>query len=123
MQELETAKRHGLPVIFVVLCDRQWGMVKMTQAVGLGQIRATIGAEQQGTINADFEEIEFDTLARAMGCHGERVAHPDELDAALARCAASGKPALAHVDVDPQLHLFAPGLMEFRAMHQESGAA
>ncbi|MGD9965946.1 MAG: thiamine pyrophosphate-binding protein [Hyphomonadaceae bacterium] len=123
MQELETAKRNGLPVIFVVLADRQWGMVKMTQAVALGQVRAAIGAEQQGTINADFAEIAFDKLARAMGCHGERVSHPGDLDEALARCAAAGKPAIVHVDVDPQLHLFAPGLMEFKAMHLEPGAA
>lgn len=123
MQELETAKRHGLPVIFVVLCDRQWGMVKMTQAVGLGAMRAAIGTDQQGAINADFEDIAFDQIARAMGCYGERVSHPDDLDAALGRCATSGQPAVLHVDVDPQLHMFAPGLAEFKAMHQEPGAA
>ena len=46
-------------------------------------LRPAIGTEQQGTINADFEEIEFDKVAVAMGCHGERVADPAELYAAL----------------------------------------
>lgn len=122
VQELETAVRHGLPVIYLVLCDKQWGMVKLTQTFGLAGLRPVIGTEQQGTINADFEEIAFDKVAEAMGCHGERVSDPAELEGALGRCVASGKPAVVHVDVDPQAHLFAPGLQEFKAMHQEPGA-
>jgi acetolactate synthase-1/2/3 large subunit len=121
IQELETALRHGLPVIYLVLCDKQWGMVKLTQSVGLGMLRPVIGTEQQGTINADFEEIEFDKVAEAMGCHGERVSDPAALEAALQRCVDSGKPSVVHVDVDPNMHLFAPGLQEFKAMHQEPG--
>lgn len=119
IQELETARRHGLPVIYVVLCDKQWGMVKLTQSIGLGALRSVMGAGQQGTINADFEEIAFDKVAEAMGCHGERVSDPTLLEAALQRATASGKPAVVHVDVDPSMHLFAPGLQEFKGMHQE----
>ena len=122
MQELETALRNKLPVIYLVLCDKQWGMVKLTQTIGLQMLRPAIGTDQQGTINADFEEIEFDKVAEAMGCHGERVADPAELEGALNRCVESGKPSVIHVDVDPNMHLFAPGLQEFKAMHQEPGA-
>jgi len=122
IQELETALRNELPVIYLVLCDKQWGMVKLTQTIGLQMLRPAIGTEQQGTINADFEEIEFDKVAEAMGCHGERVADPAELEGALQRCVESGKPSVIHVDVDPNMHLFAPGLQEFKAMHQEPGA-
>ena len=121
-QELETALRNELPVIYLVLCDRQWGMVKLTQSIALGMLRPAIGTEQQGTINADFEEIAFDKVAEAMGCHGERVSDPAELEGALQRCVDSGKPSVVHVDVDPNMHLFAPGLQEFKAMHQEPGA-
>ncbi len=122
IQELETALRNKLPVIYLVLCDKQWGMVKLTQTIGLQMLRPAIGTDQQGTINADFEEIEFDKVAEAMGCHGERVADPAELEGALLRCVESGKPSVIHVDVDPNMHLFAPGLQEFKAMHQEPGA-
>jgi acetolactate synthase-1/2/3 large subunit len=122
IQELETALRNELPVIYLVLCDKQWGMVKLTQSIGLGMLRPVIGTEQQGTINADFEEIAFDKVAEAMGCHGERVSDPAELEAALQRCVDSGKPSVVHVDVDPNMHLFAPGLQEFKAMHQEPDA-
>ena len=122
VQELETALRNDLPVLYLVLCDKQWGMVKLTQTIGLQMLRPAIGTEQQGTINADFEEIAFDEVAEAMGCHGERVADPADLEAALQRCVDSGKPSVIHVDVDPNMHLFAPGLQEFKAMHQEPGA-
>ncbi|MFZ1863923.1 MAG: thiamine pyrophosphate-binding protein [Polyangiales bacterium] len=122
MQELETAVRHELPVIYLVLCDKQWGMVKLTQTIGLSMLRPAIGTDQQGTINADFEEIAFDKVAEAMGCHGERVSDPSDLEAALQRCVDSGKPSVIHVDVDRNMHLFAPGLQEFKAMHQEPGA-
>jgi len=121
-QELETALRNELPVIYLVLCDKQWGMVKLTQSIALGMLRPAIGTDQQGTINADFEEIAFDKIAEAMGCHGERVSDPADLEAALQRCVDSGKPSVVHVDVDQNMHLFAPGLQEFKAMHQEPGA-
>ena len=118
-QELETAVRQKLPVTFIVLCDRQWGMVKLTQQVGLGGMREVLGSEAQGTINTDFAEIRFDDLARSMGAHGERVASPDELPAVLRRALDCGGPAVVHVDVDPMLHLWAPGLQLFKDMHQE----
>lgn len=118
-QELETAVRHGLQVTFVVLCDRQWGMVKLTQQVGLGTMREVLKSEQQGTINTDFEEIRFDELARSMGAHGERVASPDELPAVLRRALDAKGPSVVHVDVDPMMHLWAPGLQLFKDMHQE----
>ena len=122
VQELETALRNELPVIYIVLCDKQWGMVKLTQTIGLQMLRPAIGSEAQGTINADFEEIAFDKVAEAMGCHGERISDPSEIEGALQRCVDSGKPSVIHVDVDQNMHLFAPGLQEFKARHQEPGA-
>lgn len=119
IQELETAVRNNLAVTYLVLADRQWGMVKLTQKMAVGTLRPLMGLSGYDTINADLEEIAFDKVAEAMGCHGERVADPAELVPALERCAASGKPAVIHVDVDPNTHLFAPGLQEFKAMHQE----
>jgi len=120
-QEVETAVRNGLRVIYVVLCDRQWGMVKMNQQFMLKPIKTLIkkslGPDE--TIKADLGEIRFDDLARSMGAHGERVADPRELKAALERAIASGGPAVVHVDVDPVKHMWAPGLMHFKDMHLE----
>jgi acetolactate synthase-1/2/3 large subunit len=122
-QELETAVRHGLPVVFLVLCDRQWGMVKFSQSMALDPETMT---EQRSlppgtTLGTDFEEIRFDELARSMGAHGERVSRACDLRPALERCVASGRPAVVHVDVDPVAHLWAPGLDVFKKMHLEPG--
>ena len=119
LQELETARRHGVQVVYLVLCDKQWGMVKITQQMTLGNMRPVMGLKGYDTINTDFEEIAFDKVAIAMGCHGERVSSPDGLQPALERSVASGLPAVIHVDVDQGMHLFAPGLQEFKAMHQK----
>jgi acetolactate synthase-1/2/3 large subunit len=120
-QEVETAVRNGLKVVFLVLCDKQWGMVKMNQQFALKPIKTLIkkslGPDE--TIKADLGEIRFDELARAMGAHGERVADPRGLKGAIERSLASGGPAVIHVDVDPVKHMWAPGLMHFKDMHQE----
>lgn len=121
MQEIETAVRNKLAVIFLVLADKQWGMVKFSQGMalnpgGMMERRSLSGNE---TINTDFEEIQFDKLAEAMGAHGERVARTEDLRPALERAIASGKCAVIHVDVDPVSHMWAPGLDTFKAMHME----
>lgn len=120
-QEIETAVRNGLNVVWVVLCDKQWGMVKMNQQFALRPVKTLLkGAlDADETINADLCEIRFDALARSMGAHGERVADPAGLRGALKRAVASGKPAVVHVDVDPVAHMWAPNLKDFKDMHAE----
>jgi acetolactate synthase-1/2/3 large subunit len=120
-QEIETAVRNGLRVVFLVVCDKQWGMVKMNQQFMLKPIKTMIkkslGPDE--TIKADLGEIRFDDLARSMGAHGERVADPRELPGAIGRAIGCGGPAVIHVDVDPVKHMWAPGLMHFKDMHLE----
>ncbi|MBI2565742.1 MAG: thiamine pyrophosphate-binding protein [Candidatus Schekmanbacteria bacterium] len=122
-QEIETAVRDGLDVIFLVLCDKQWGMVKMNQQFALRPLKTlllrSLGPDE--TINTDFREIEFDKLGRALGAYAERVGDPQALRGALARCLRAGRCAVVHVDVDPVKHLWAPNLRDFKAMHEEPG--
>lgn len=123
-QEIETAVRNDLPVVYLVLCDRQWGMVKMNQQFALKPLKTlvfkSLGPDE--TINADLGEIRFDELARSMGAHGERVGDPDQLRGAIERAIASRRCAVIHVDVDPVKHMWAPNLKAFKDMHQEPGA-
>lgn len=120
-QEIESAVRHGLRAVFVVCCDRQWGMVKINQSFTLKPLKTVLfkSLAPHETVNTELGEMRFDKLAEAMGAHGERVAAPDELRPALARALACGRCAVVHVDVDPVKHMWAPGLMHFKAMHQE----
>jgi len=127
VQEIETAIRHHLKVVFVVCCDRQWGMVKINQMFHLQQFRnmfqTALGPDSSRTINTDLGEICWDHLAESMGAYGERVSDPGELEAALRRCLAEDRCAVVHVDVDPTAHMFAPGLQYFKDMHQEPAGA
>jgi acetolactate synthase-1/2/3 large subunit len=120
-QEIETAVRNDLAVVFVVLADRQWGMVKVNQEFAIDPDRlltdGELPAEQH--INTDLGETRWDLLAESMGAHGERAASPDDLRAALERCRATGRCAVVHVDVDPKAHKFAPNLLTFKEMHAE----
>jgi acetolactate synthase-1/2/3 large subunit len=120
-QELETAVRSGLKVIYLVLSDRQWGMVKINQSFNLKPIK-TLVKKQLGpdeTINTDLGEVDWAAMARTYGAYAERVADPEALEAAVRRCVRQDRPAVIHVDVDPVKHMWAPELKAFKDMHAE----
>ena len=120
-QEIETAVRNGNKVVYLVISDRQWGMVKMTQSVAKAPLKMMIrkSLEPSATVNSDLGEIGYDQLARSMGAHGERVSDPGELREAIERSLESGRCAVIHIDVDPVKHMWAPGLLQFKKLHQE----
>ncbi len=122
-QEIETAVRNGYKVVFIVISDRQWGMVKMSQSVARHPVKMVVRKrlDADETTGTDLGEIAYDALGRSMGAHGERVADADQLPAAIERSLGSGTCAVIHVDVDPQKHLWAPGLLHFKKMHLEPG--
>ena len=123
MQEVETAVRHGLRVVFLVCADRQWGMVKINQKFSLEPVKQTfkraLGPNHDQTINTDLGEIHWDRLAEAMGAYGERVSEPAQLEPALRRAIAAERCAVLHCDVHANAHLLAPGLRWFKDMHLE----
>ncbi len=120
-QELETAVRSGLKVIYVVLCDRQWGMVKINQSFTLKPLKTLIKKrlDPDETVNTELGEVAWDVQARSYGAHGERVDSARAFEAALRRCVAQARPAVIHVDVDPVAHMWAPALKAFKDMHAE----
>ncbi len=120
-QEIETAVRNQLNVVFLVCSDKQWGMVKLTQSVALKPLKTMLkkSLSPEETVNTELGEIAWDDLARSMGAYGERVSDQAELGPAIERAKKAEGPAVIHVDVDPVKHMWAPGLMHFKAMHQE----
>lgn len=120
-QEVETAVRNKARVIWIVLCDRQWGMVKINQQFMLRPFKTMLFKKlgDHETIKTDLGEIRFDLLAQSMGAFGERVSSADQFRAALQRALDSGGAAVIHVDVDPVKHMWAPGLIHFKKMHEE----
>ena len=120
-QEIETAVRYNLPVIYLVLCDKQWGMVKMNQLFTLKPIKTlvmkTLSPEE--SINADIGETRFDQLAEAMGAFGQRVDDPKGLESAIRAARDSGRCSVIHIDVNPVKHMWAPNLKDFKDLHAE----
>ena len=91
MIELTTAVQHNLPVVAVVLDNRAWGAEKAYQ-------RDFFGGRYVG---ADLLNPPFADYARLLGAGGWRVSQPGETAKALASALGTGKPAVIHVDVDP----------------------
>jgi acetolactate synthase-1/2/3 large subunit len=120
-QELETAVRHGLKVVFLVCCDLQWGMVKINQSFALHPVQTMLkkSLEPGKTIGTELGPIAWDDLARSMGAFGARAKDPAGLREALEQAVDQPLPAVIQVEVDPVKHMWAPGLIHFKAMHQE----
>lgn len=88
--ELETAVREKIPVVQVVFNDQ-----------GLGNERAFQQEHYGGRLYAvDYKNPDFGALARVFGAHGEQVRKPGDLESALQRAFASGKPAVIDVMID-----------------------
>ncbi|MCO4793669.1 MAG: hypothetical protein KC493_08160, partial [Bacteriovoracaceae bacterium] len=105
----------------LVACDNQWGMVKINQQFALKPIKTMIkkSLDESETINADFSNTRWDLFAESMGANGERAASPSELTQAIKNAIASRKCTVIHIDVDPVKHMWAPGLLAFKKMHEE----
>jgi thiamine pyrophosphate-dependent acetolactate synthase large subunit-like protein len=88
--ELETAIRENIPVVYVVFNDQ-----------GLGNERAFQNEHYGGRFFAvDYNNPDFGALAKVFGAHGEHVTKPAELEGAIQRALASGKPAVVDVMID-----------------------
>jgi acetolactate synthase-1/2/3 large subunit len=89
--EFDTAVRHGIPLVAVVGNDARWNAEHQLQLQHYGAERA-VGCELLPT--------RYDRVVEALGGRGEHVERPDDLGPALARAAASGRPACVNVVID-----------------------
>jgi acetolactate synthase-1/2/3 large subunit len=84
--EYDTAVRFNLPIIGVVGNDGAWGQMMRPQGAIYGSVANTL-----------LNHTRYDKVVEALGGHGELVERPEDLQPALERAAASGKPALVNV--------------------------
>jgi len=110
LMEMETAAREHLPIIAIVAVDDAWGMEK-TAFVASG-----LGPRDWAGRGIDLARVRYDRVAEGLGCHGEYVEEQEQLAPALQRAVDSGKPALLHVQVDPELNAAPVGWEQFRKM-------
>jgi thiamine pyrophosphate-dependent acetolactate synthase large subunit-like protein len=93
--EVDTAVRHGLPIVIVVSNNAGWGDIRHELEGGPGYDGPRVAAELGFT--------RYDQLARSLGAHGEHVTRLDELLPALRRAYDSGLPAVVNVETDPDV--------------------
>jgi acetolactate synthase-1/2/3 large subunit len=89
--ELDTALRHGLPVVVVVGNDARWNAEHQLQLRQYGAERA---------VACTLLPSRYDLVAEALGAHGELVERPEDLAPALERAVRSGRPACVNVRIE-----------------------
>lgn len=90
--EFDTALRHNIPFVCVVVNDQAWGMIKHGQEITYGNERV---------VGSELGVVHYEKVAEALGGHGEFVTKDEEIIPAIERAIESGKPACVNVLTDP----------------------
>jgi len=99
IQALWTAAHHDLAVVFVILNNREYRILKHN----MDTYRQRFGAKpERGYPNMDLvaPDLGFVDLARGMGVEAARVTKPADLRAALDGALGSGRPFLLDVVIE-----------------------
>ena len=95
--------RHRLPVLTVVMNNACWGMSQHGQDLVYGANRRAAVA---------LADTNYDRVAEAFGGYGERIDRHDEIEPAVRRALASGKPACINLIIDPDVvHPVTPAMV------------
>jgi acetolactate synthase-1/2/3 large subunit len=95
MQELAVAAQLDLPVLIVILNNCGWQSIKNLQFNAYGEKRL-LGTEFKKKDGSPYT-AHFADVARAFGCHAERVESPAVIGAAVKKAMAKGGPAVLEV--------------------------
>lgn len=101
VQELAMAVQYDIPVVYLVLNNFGWQSIKnlQTRAYGGDRVLATPFQKRDGTpYSAHLAD-----LARSFGCHAERIERPEEVQPAIRRALAAGRPAVVEALVNREL--------------------
>ncbi len=90
-QEIETAVRHGINAVTLVMNNNCWGSEKAYQ-------RHFYDGRY---IGCDIGNPRYDEYARLFGAEGYYVDHPDQVGDVLKAALACGKPAIVEIPIDP----------------------
>jgi acetolactate synthase-1/2/3 large subunit len=91
--EIDTAVRHGLQVVVIVVNDSAWGLVNHTRLL------STKSAERARYGVMLNPNARYDRFAESLGAYGELVEKPEEVKEAVKRALDSAMPAVLDVRV------------------------
>jgi acetolactate synthase-1/2/3 large subunit/sulfoacetaldehyde acetyltransferase len=90
-QEMETAVRHGINVVTLVMNNNCWGSEKAYQKY--------FYAERY--VGADIGNPRYDQYAELFGAKGYYVEHADQVGDVMLDAFQCGKPAVVEIPIDP----------------------
>jgi acetolactate synthase-1/2/3 large subunit len=85
--EIETALKHGLPIVSVLWNNGSWG----PSFERMPMLRGRVDPFDM------LPNLRYDRMFEAIGCHGEFVEQPADVRPALERALAAGKPAVVNI--------------------------
>jgi acetolactate synthase-1/2/3 large subunit len=88
--ELDTAVRHGLPIVFVIGNDAGWGLERELQRAATGRT---------DTVACELRPTRYDLVMKGFGGEGETIRCIDEVGGAVNRAFASGRPYVLNVEI------------------------
>jgi benzoylformate decarboxylase len=101
IQGLWTAANDHIPCIFVICNNGMYRVLKVNFDVYQREILNEAEPAGRDLLYADFPTpFDIAAIARSMGVHGERIVDPGEIQPAVERAIASGKPAVLDVVID-----------------------
>ena len=90
-QEIETAVRHGINAVTLVMNNNCWGSEKAYQKHFYGE----------RYIGCDIGNPRYDEYARLFGAEGYYVDKPEQVGEAIQAALGCGKPAVVEIPIDP----------------------
>ena len=98
IQALWTAAHHDIPVVFVILNNGAYRILKLN----MNRYRQEAGLADRGYQHMDLSEpgIDFVALAQGFGVTAERVDAPEDVGPAIERAFEANEPRLIDVLVD-----------------------
>lgn len=92
--ELETAIRHNIPLVIIVLNNGILGFQKDAETVKFGKY----------TTSCHFNDVDHTQVAKAVGMTAVQVEHVGDIGPALKEAMASGEPRMIEVITSPAAH-------------------
>jgi acetolactate synthase-1/2/3 large subunit/sulfoacetaldehyde acetyltransferase len=90
-QEMETAVRHGINVVTLVMNNNCWGSEKAYQK----------HFYEERYVGADIGNPRYDQYAELFGAKGYYVEHADQVGDVMLDAVQCGKPAVVEIPIDP----------------------
>jgi acetolactate synthase-1/2/3 large subunit len=107
--EMQSAAREGLAVTTVVCAEGAWTMEEPNERLRWGR-----------TFGTEMGEVRWDRVGEGLGCAGAYVDDARELEPALARARACGRPSVVCVRTSREANASVPGelLLRFLEVYQ-----